>query len=89
MPRWAAAAEAVIMMRIAKLDALKGWQLMLILLGLGVVTALIVWAFVWVIWTIRPFLAAASAIVAVGWVLHSIHRHRRSRDWSGQEWLGS
>jgi len=89
MPRSAAAAEADIMMRIAKLDALKAWQLTLALLGLGVVTALIVWAFVWVIWTIRPFLAAASAVAAVGWVLYSIHRHRRSPDWAGEEWLGS
>jgi hypothetical protein len=72
-----------------KLDALKGWQLMLALLGLGVVTALSVWAFVWVLWTIRPFLALAAAVSAVGWVLYHLHRHRRDRDWSGQEWIGS
>jgi len=76
-------------MRIEKLDALKAWQLVLALLGLGVVTALSVWAFVWVIWTIRPFLAAAAAVSAVGWVLYALHRHRRGRDWSGQEWIGS
>jgi hypothetical protein len=48
-----------------------------------------VWAFVWVLWTIRPFLAAAAAVSAVGWVLYLLHRHRRGRDWSGQEWIGS
>ena len=76
-------------MKIQKLDTLKAWQLMLALLGLGVVTALVVWGLVWVIWLIRPFLAAAAAISAVGWVLVLLHRHRRGRDWSGQEWIGS
>jgi membrane protein YdbS with pleckstrin-like domain len=76
-------------MKIEKLDALKAWQLMLAVLGLGVVTALIVWAFVWVLWTIRPFLAAAAAVSAVVWVLVALHRHRRDREWSGQEWIGS
>lgn len=76
------------MMRIAKLDALKAWPHARPARP-GVVTALIVWAVVWVIWTIRPFLAAGAAIAAVGWVLHSIQRHRRSRDWSGEEWIGS
>ena len=76
-------------MRIGKLDALKAWQLTVALLGLGVVTALTVWLFVWVLWTIRPFLAAAAAVSSVGWVLVNLHRHRRSRDWSDQEWIGS
>ncbi len=76
-------------MRIRKLDALKAWQLMAVLLGLGVVTALSVWLLVWVIWTVRPFLAAAAAVSAVGWVLVNLHRHRRGRDWSDQEWIGS
>ena len=43
-------------MKIERLEALKAWQLALALLGLGVGTALSVWALVWVIWTIRPFL---------------------------------
>lgn len=76
-------------MKIEKLDALKAWQLALALLGLGVVTALIVWAFVWVLWTIRPFLAAGAAVSAVGWLLLALHRHRRDREWSSQEWIGS
>lgn len=76
-------------MRIEKLDALKAWQLMLALLGLGVVTALIAWGLIWVIWTIRPLLAAAAALATVGWTLYALHRHRRSRDWSGEEWIGS
>ena len=76
-------------MRIQKLDTLKAWQLMLALLGLGVVTALVVWGLVWVMWTIRPLLAAAAAIGTVAWVLVALHRHRRSRDWSNQEWIGS
>jgi len=76
-------------MGITRLDALKAWQLTLALLGLGVVTALSVWLLVWVIWTIRPFLAAAAAVSAVSWVLVRLHRHRRGRDWSDQEWVGS
>jgi hypothetical protein len=76
-------------MRIAKLDALKPWQLMLALVGLGVATALVVWCLIWVVWTIRPLLAAAAALAAVGWVLYALHRHRRSREWAGEEWLGS
>ncbi len=76
-------------MRIAKLNALKAWQLMLALVGLGVVTALVVWALVWVMWTIRPLLAAAVALTVVGWVLYSLHRYRRSSEWSDEEWLGS
>jgi hypothetical protein len=32
---------------------------------------------------------AVAAIAAVGWVLYSIHRHRRTRNWSGEEWIGS
>ena len=76
-------------MKIQKLDTLKAWQLMLALLGLGVVTALVVWGLIWVIWTIRPFAAAAVAVCVVGWVLAALHRFRRGRDWSGQEWIGS
>ena len=76
-------------MRIAKLNALKAWQLMLALASLGFVTALVVWALVWVMWTIRPLLAAAVALTVVGSVLYSLHRHRRSRRWSDEEWLGS
>ena len=76
-------------MRIAKLNALKAWQLVLALVGLGVVTALVVWALVWVMWTIRPLLAAAVALTVVGWVLYSLHRYRRSSAWSDEEWLGS
>lgn len=76
-------------MRIQKLDTLKAWQLMLVLLGLGVVTALIVWGLVWVVWTIRPLLALAAGLCAVSWVLHALHRHRRSRDSARKEWIGS
>jgi hypothetical protein len=76
-------------MRIAKLNALKAWQLILALVGLGVVTALVVWALVWVMWAIRPLLAAAVALTVVGWVLYSLHRYRRGREWSDEEWLGS
>lgn len=76
-------------MRIEKLDALKAWQLVLALLGLGVAAASSVWLFVWVVWTIRPFVAAAAAVSAVAWVLYRLHHHRRDRDWSGQEWIGS
>ena len=88
MRRPGTAVEATAM-RIAKLDALNAWQLTVAMLGLGVVTALSVWAFVWVLWAIRPFLAAAAAVTVVGRALFAVHRHRRGRDWSGQEWIGS
>jgi NAD(P)H-hydrate repair Nnr-like enzyme with NAD(P)H-hydrate dehydratase domain len=74
--------------KIQKLDTLKPWQLMLALLSLGVVTALLAWGLIWVIWTIRPFVAAAAALVVVGW-LAALHRFRRGRDWKDQEWIGS
>lgn len=76
-------------MRIQKLDTLKAWQLMLALLGLGVVTGLVAWGLIWVVWTIRPLLAVACAVAAVAWVLVALHRHRRRREWSNQEWIGS
>jgi fatty acid desaturase len=76
-------------MRIGKLDALKTWQLTLAMVGLGVVIALAVWGSVWVLWTVRPLLAAGAALAAVGRTLYALHRHRRSRDWSGSEWIGS
>jgi hypothetical protein len=76
-------------MGIKKLDALKGWQLSLAMLGLGVVIALAVWGSVWILWTIRPLLAAGAALAVVARTLHALHRHRRSRDWSGSEWIGS
>jgi hypothetical protein len=76
-------------MSIAKLDALKAWQLMLGLVALGVATALVAYGLVWVIWTIRPLLAAAVGIGAVTWILYSLHRYRRRRELAGQEWIGS
>jgi len=76
-------------MKIEKLEALKAWQLLLALLALGVGVALAVWGLVWVIWMIRPILAAAAAFAAVGWTLYALHRRRRSAEWRGQEWLGS
>jgi hypothetical protein len=76
-------------MKMQKLAALRAWQLLLVLLGVGAATALAVWAFVWVLWTIRPFVAAAAAVSTVGWALYSLHRYRRSRDWSDEEWIGS
>jgi uncharacterized membrane protein len=76
-------------MTIEKLEALKAWQLMLALLALGVGVALVVWGLVWVLWMIRPLLAAAGGLGAVGWTLYVLRRHRRREEWSGQEWLGS
>jgi len=76
-------------MRIQKLDTLKAWQLMLALLGLGVVTALVAWGLIWVVWTIRPLLALAAGVCVVAFVLHALNRHRRSREWVSKEWIGS
>lgn len=76
-------------MTIEKLDALKAWQLVLALLAMGVAAALAAWVLVWVIWTIRPFLAAAAAVGLVVWVLHRLYRRRRSEEWHGSEWIGS
>ena len=74
---------------IEKLDALKAWQLLVALLAIGVAAALAVWGLVWVLWMIRPILAAAGAFGAVAWLLYALHRRRRSAEWRGQEWLGS
>jgi hypothetical protein len=76
-------------MRLAKLAALKPWQLMLALVALGVATALAVYVLVWVVWTIRPLLAAACGLGVVTWLLYAIHRYRRGRELAGDEWIGS
>jgi hypothetical protein len=73
----------------AKLAALNAWQLMVTLLALATAAALAVWALVWVMWTIRPVLAAAAALLAVGWTLVGLRRHRARADWHGEEWIGS
>lgn len=73
-------------MSIAKLDALRAWQLLLVLLALGLSAALGTWGLVWVLWTIRPLLAAAGAVGAVAAVLLALHRHRRR---THEEWIGS
>src|SRR5262249_19737989 len=76
-------------MRLAKLAALKPWQLMLALIFLGVATALAVYVLVWVVWPTRPLLAAAAGMGVVTWILYPLHRHRRSRELAGEEWIGS
>jgi hypothetical protein len=76
-------------MGIKKLDALNSWQLTLAMLALGVVVALAAWGSVWILWTIRPLLAAGAALAVVGRTLYALHRHRRGRDWTGSEWIGS
>jgi hypothetical protein len=73
----------------SKLAALKAWQLVCVLLALATATGFTVWAVVWVAWTIRPLLAAAAAMTAVGWALISIRRYRASSDWRAEEWIGS
>ena len=72
-----------------RLTRLNGWQLLAALLGIGLATALAVWGGVWVLWTIRPILAALSAVGAVAWITFALRRHRSRTDWRGEEWLGS
>ena len=76
-------------MAMQRLSALKPWQLLVALVALGTVVAFGVWLLVWVLWIIRPILAAVAAMGAVGWTLYALQRRRRSEEWSGQEWLGS
>jgi hypothetical protein len=47
------------------------------------------WCLVWVVWAIRPLLAAAAAIASVGWALLALRRHRSRNDWHEEEWIGS
>jgi hypothetical protein len=72
-----------------KVATLNGWQLLIFLLALATAAGLGVWAFVWIVWTIRPLLAAAAAIAAVTAVLYARRRHRLSVDWNTNEWIGS
>jgi hypothetical protein len=76
-------------MAIRRLSTLEAWQLLLVLVALGLAVACAVWLLVWVLWIIRPILAAAVAIGAVAWTLYALQRRRRTEEWSGQEWLGS
>jgi hypothetical protein len=73
----------------AKLAALNAQQLIAVLLALGAAAALVVWGLVWVMWTIRPLLAAPASLAAVAGALYALRRHRLSADWHSQEWLGS
>jgi hypothetical protein len=76
-------------MAIRRLSAIKPWKLLLTLVALASAVGLAVWLLVWVLWIIRPILAVAAAIGAVGWTLYALQRHRRREEWSSQEWLGS
>jgi Flp pilus assembly protein TadB len=72
-----------------KLAALNVWQLLVALLALAAGVGLAVWGVVWVVWTIRPLLACAAALTAVGWVLYALRRHRARADWQADGWIGS
>jgi len=73
----------------AKLAALKVWQLLCALLALATAVAFGVWAVIWFAWTIRPLLAAAAALTAVAWTLYAIRRYRARVGWQAEEWIGS
>jgi len=72
-----------------RLNRLNRWQLSSALLGIGLGTGVAVWAIVWVAWTIRPILAAACALIAVGWTTYGLRRHRDLDRRRSEEWLGS
>ena len=73
----------------AKLVALNCWQLMLVALAVASAAALGVWGLVWVVWMIRPLLAAAASLAAVTGMLYARRRHRLNADWHAKEWIGS
>ena len=74
----------------AKLASLSGWELLLVLLALATAAAFSVWAAVWVMWTIRPLLTGAAALVAVAWTLRALRQHRASEEWkSANDWISS
>jgi Flp pilus assembly protein TadB len=77
------------MERLTRLNRLNAWQLLAALLGLGLGVGFVVWALIWVMWTIRPILTVVVAIGTVGWVLYALRHHRRREEWRGEEWLGS
>jgi hypothetical protein len=72
-----------------RLNRLNAWQLLAVLLGLGLGAGLTVWALIWVLWTIRPILAAVAAFGTVGWLVYALRHYRRGEEWRGEEWLGS
>ncbi len=73
----------------AKLAALNAPRLIAVLLALATAAGLTIWGLVWVMWTIRPLLAAAASLAAAYGALYAVRRHRLSADWRGKEWLGS
>ena len=73
----------------AKLASLKAWELLVFLLALATAIALSVWAVVWVMWIIRPLLACAAGLAAVGWTLRAVRRSRSNEESSANEWTGS
>ena len=56
----------------SKLAALNAWELMVVLLAVATAAALAVWGLVWVMWTVRPLLAAAASLAAVCGVLYAV-----------------
>ena len=74
----------------SKLASLNSWELLLVLLALATAVGFGVWAIVWVMWTIRPLLACASAVAAVAWTLRALRHHRASEEWkSTNDWISS
>ena len=73
----------------ARLAGLNAWRLTLVALALAIAGGLAVWGLVWVMWTIRPLLAATASLAAAGWVLYAVRRHRLGVEWHDNEWLGS
>jgi hypothetical protein len=60
-----------------------------VLLGLATAAAVAIWGLVWVMWTIRPMLAAAGALAAAFVTLNAVRRQRSNDEWQSEEWLGS
>jgi hypothetical protein len=62
---------------------------MVVLLAVATAAGLAVWGLVWVMWTIRPLLAAFASLGAVYGTLYAVRKHRLSVDSPAEEWLGS
>ena len=72
-----------------KLAELNAWRLMVVVVALAAAAGLGVWVLVWVMWTIRPLLAAAASLGAAGWVLYAVRHHRLRAHWRAEQWLDS
>jgi hypothetical protein len=66
-----------------KLATLRGWQLVLVLAALGLVSYFAVSLVLWLLTAMQPFVSIAAALAAFGWGWLVVQRTRR---WQHVDW---